>query len=246
MKDLLIYINPNGFDEENEKLTKIQIDNSLELGWKEEDILLITNFEYEYNGVKAIVIDKGFCSFKKECTKIPTIVHLFDKNFFKDDLYWCHDLDAYQLELITEDELGLEKFDAGLCDYGRKSTWQLGSIFFKKSAEDIFRENAKRFNPDLYVNGKLVYDESIMVDMTNENFNNINTRIKRMNGTYDFGMRRIKLCYEKAIKPLKVLHFHPQSKLLNTLGITMYGKNELGFPLLNKRIIKLFQKYGYS
>ena len=50
MKQLLIYIGPTDkFDDEHEVLTKIQIDNSLDLGWKKEDILLVTNFPYEYN-----------------------------------------------------------------------------------------------------------------------------------------------------------------------------------------------------
>jgi hypothetical protein len=82
--------------------------------------------------------------------------------------------------------------------------------------------------------------------MTIENFKGINSRIKRLNITYDFGMRRVKLCYNKAIKPLKVLHFHPNSKLLNTLAIAMYGKNEIGKPLMNERLIKLFNQYAYN
>ena len=55
MKNLLIFISPaGGFPKEHEELTKMQIDNSLELGWKPEDILLVTNFDYEYRGIKAV------------------------------------------------------------------------------------------------------------------------------------------------------------------------------------------------
>ncbi len=39
MKNLLIYVNPQGFDLESEKLAKIQIENSLEIGWKPNDII---------------------------------------------------------------------------------------------------------------------------------------------------------------------------------------------------------------
>lgn len=52
MKNLLIYTNADKeFSEENKTLVKIHIDNSLELGWDRKDILLYTNFPYEYNGV---------------------------------------------------------------------------------------------------------------------------------------------------------------------------------------------------
>lgn len=54
MKNLLIYIHPDrkfvgeSFSSETDVLPKIQIENSLKLGWKKEDILLVTNFPYEY------------------------------------------------------------------------------------------------------------------------------------------------------------------------------------------------------
>ena len=57
MKQILTYISPQkDFNEEHKMAVKIQIDNSLSLGWKREDILLVTNFPYEHNGVKAITI----------------------------------------------------------------------------------------------------------------------------------------------------------------------------------------------
>lgn len=245
MKNLLIYVNPNGFDPESDKLVKLQIDNSLELGWKINDIILVTDFEFEYEEVKAAVVKKGFCNFQPEASKVTTLTHLFDIKFIKDDLYWCHDLDAYQLEPITESELGLEGLDGGFCDYCRIPRWQMGSFFFKKEAEDIFSLLADGLTPP-DEHGKHLNEEDIMVYLTDNNINNINKRIKRLNGTYDFGMRRIDYCYERAEKPLKVLHFHPRNKLLNTLAIAMYGKNRLRKPLMNERLIRIFKKYGYT
>lgn len=244
MKNLLIYVNPNGFDPESQKLVKIQIDNSLELGWKAEDIMLITNFPYEYSGIKSVVVKEGFYPWKKEVSKITTIPHLFDLGLIGEDLYWCHDLDAYQLEPITESELGLENLDAGFCDYGRLQRWQMGSFFFKKEAEDIFHlidARLKEYQRDR----TRLNDEDAMVELTAKNTNNINSRIKRLNNTYDFGMRRVDFCYGKATKPLKVLHFHPRNPILNTLAIAMYGKNRIGKPLMNERLIKIFNKYGH-
>jgi len=246
MKNLLIYLNPKGFDEEHKKLSPLQIDNCLELGWNRKDIVLITDFNYTYNGVKAIQIDKGFVDFKNTATKIPVIVEMFKRGMIEDDVYWCHDMDAYQLIPFSEKELGLNGVDVGLCDYGRKPNWQMGSFFFKNTASDIFNENARRLKPGLDHNRRPMHDEYAMIDMTNENWNGINSRIKRMNITYDFGMRKVGLCYKKAIKPLRVLHFHPHSDKLNNLKIVMSKENDIGKPLMNERLIKLFNKYGYK
>lgn len=250
MKNLLIYINPDGFDPETEKLARIQIDNSLELGWKPEDIILVTNFPYEYNGIRAIVIgDDTFCPFYKEASKAFAIIRMFESGLIGDDIYWFHDFDAYQLEPITEEELGLEDFEAGFCDHGRRPDWNTGSFFFKNSTEDLFRAMAARVKPGLNKDRRHQHEQQALQDMTNEDANNINARIKRMNITYNFGMRRIELLYQLATKPIKVLHFHPyhpRNKGLDTLGIALRGKNRLGFPLMNKRLIKIFNRYGYS
>jgi hypothetical protein len=87
MKNLLIYINPaksfinEAWKDENDILAKIQIDNSLEMGCKKEDIILVTNFEYEYRGVKSIVVsDDLYCNHSAGTpSKINVIVDLFDK-----------------------------------------------------------------------------------------------------------------------------------------------------------------------
>lgn len=250
LKNLLIYVNPDGFDSETEKLARIQIENSLELGWNPKDFIFVTDFPYEYNGIKSMVVTKGYWSIWKEASKITTIVHLFDIGFFHDKyLYWSHDLDAYQLEPITEAELELEKFDLGLTDYGRKPNWQMGSFFFKRSAEDIFRAITARLAPGLDANRRVQHDETAIQYLTDNNVGNINARIKRLNNTYNFGMRRVDYCYERADKPLKVLHFHPfhpRNKGLDTLGIAMRGENSLGFSLMNERLIKIFKRHGYT
>jgi len=238
MKNLLIYVHPNKkFDELNEKLVKIQIDNSLELEWAVEDIILVTNFPYEYRGVRSFVVDKGYCLFKDTATKATTIAHLFEIDFFEDYLYWAHDLDAFQLEPITEDELGLDGLDAGFNDYCRIPQWQLGSFFFKRTAKDILMAVGAGVRPGFH-------DEFVLGKLTKENFNDVNSRIKRLNTTYDFGLRKIAECYEKANKPLKVLHFQPYSKLLPTLDIAMYGKNRIKKPLMNERLIRIFERHG--
>src|SRR4051812_8081694 len=117
MKNLLTFTGPDKkFDVETAALVKIQIDNSLDLGWKREDILPVTDFEYQYNGVKALVIPSGiYYDFDLSAGKIPVIAYLLNQKILaSNELYWCHDFDAFELNKILEPELGLENFDLGL------------------------------------------------------------------------------------------------------------------------------------
>jgi len=237
MKNLLVYINPRkSFDKENNILAKIQIDNSLNLGWKKEDILLVTNFDYEYRGVKALVIDdKHYCIAHERASKITAIIHLFDKGIIN-DLFWLHDMDAFQLLPIEESELGLEK-DVGFTDYGWSTKWNTGSFFFNKNSKDIF----EMIRDKVYEH--ITTEEVALMMLEENNTNNINDRYQRLNITYNLGVRKIGYNYRIANKPLKVIHFHPAKK--HHLDIFLHGKNELNLVLIPDRLIKIFNKYGY-
>jgi len=68
---------------------------------------------------------------------------LIDSDLFNDeDIYWLHDIDHFQQLPITKEEIIKEmgECDFALCDYGRRIKLNCGSIFFKKSAGDIFKK----------------------------------------------------------------------------------------------------------
>ena len=260
MKNLLIYLNPSkafidySWGNENETLAKIQIDNSLALGWKKADIMLITNFEYEYRGIKSMVVsDELFCELRNTATKILVILHLFDQGLIGDDLYWFHDFDAFQLEKITEEELDLGKSPFALTDYGksiisesRSRRWSTGSIFFRKESEWIFRMIKDKVYQ--YQNN----EEVALLVLTRRNRGNINEVIKKLNITYNLATRYrdVSACYEMADKPLKVIHFHPFDKrwlhteLGDNIACCVYGKNRLKRVLVSRRLKNLFKKYN--
>jgi hypothetical protein len=247
MKNLLIYTGPNKqFDDEHAVLVKIQIDNSLDLGWKKEDILLVTDFAYEYNGVKALVIEDGvYYPFDKAAGKVPVISHLLGGGFLaKNELYWSHDLDAYELNAINEAELGLENFDLGLTHYGYKPQWQCTSFFFKDGARDIFAllDETTRRAPQYGRNNEKTLTRLIDSGAID------NRRYKRLNVTYNIAKRCLATIYAEADKPLKVLHFRPSDKdaLMpdTALNMFMHGKNRLKIPLMNDRLIKIFKSHG--
>ena len=243
MKNLLIYISPeHKFNLEYEKLVKVVIDNSLDLGWKRENIMLVCNFPYEYDGVKSIeVSDDCICPFYMYSGKINAFIELYEKGLITETT-WYHDFDAFQICGIIEEELELNGADVGFTDYGYRDNWNGGSSFLKPGAKDIFvwmKELMYSYPDKTLVNHIEAYkaysDEVAIKKLTDTNFNNINSRIKRMDISYNFNLNPATIEKFKDIKP-KVLHFH-QHRL---------RRSKFGQDLINKRLINLFNKHGYE
>lgn len=251
MKNLLIYTGPQKkFGDEDRILAKIQIDNSFDLGWKKEDILLVTNFDYEYNGVKSFVIEKDvYYPFDIAASKLPVLIYLIRKQILATkELYWCHDFDAYENYPINESELELENFDVGLTHYFYKPQWQFSSVFFKTAALDIFEliDKTTREKPHLSRN-----NEKTLTKLMQKNAI-ANKRYKKLNVTYNFTKRYIPIVYQEASKPLKVLHFRPSDtrekdpllQATSTIAMFMHKENRLKIPLMSDRLIKIFNYHG--
>lgn len=260
MKNVMLFVSPHkDFLPEHKVSIKIQIDNSLELGWKKEDIILATNFPYEYNGITSFLVsDTNFASFCPTVTLINVIVELFDRNVIeKNEVYWYHDGDAYQQYEITESELNLGFCDMALSYKGLKTKWDTGSIFFKDSAEDIFREIKEIANKyetnEEYVLMALYTNNLLWITKTEtdarDNFVplypnapvNWTTRIKTLNLSYLFGAEHDQI-YNMANKPIKVIHFHFTDDL--QLDSIMYGKNMLKKVFMPERLMQIFHRHG--
>jgi hypothetical protein len=211
-----------GFDKEHEDLTKIQIENSLELGWKSEDIMLVTDFPYEYGEVKSYVVTGDFnAADGNRSSKILVINQLFEDKVI-DDLFWFHDHDAFQLEPMREpDLLGAV---GGFTTEGWADSWNAGSFFFTKKAKDLFDK---------------IY-QTMMEGETNEQkaltylWQNGLTETTILNNTYNMGIYHISEVYAKVDKPLIVAHFHPHKK----------RHLDLFKPFLPERLERIFNGYN--
>jgi hypothetical protein len=271
VKNLLIYINPSKeLGEEHGILAKIQIENLLELGWKKEDIVLVTNFPYEYMGVKALEVGEDyFYELLPNSTKFPAVSKMFENNQIEDDLYWMHDFDNFQLEPVDGDfilrEMGGR--DLGLCDYGRRAKFNGGSAFFTNRAGDIFKRVVEIMNEYkteeeratmLLVNNNKNWADKASATAENhfvsaeipdsELFRN---RIARMNVTYNFWSGNIKGCYRLAYMPIKSIHFNPFPEMVTKyneagckLDFFMHGKNSMNMVLMSDRLKKIFNRHG--
>ena len=265
VKNLLIYINPRkDFDDEGKVTIKIQIDNSLDLGWKREDILLVTNFNYKYNGVKSLVIsNSNYCTFNHPVSKINAICCLFEKKLIKKgETYWFHDLDAFQLCEIAEAELEIGNKTDILFPVNQSLRWSAGSFFFKNSSEDIFnwtKNIVYKYEVDeedalwiLTGHGIYTYEEPVtrIKGYTSDEIpeiKNINERFKKINISYNFRVCNshwnIRSIYKMALKPIRVVHFHLSKR---ELDFFMYGKNKINTVLMPERLTKIFNRHGIS
>lgn len=248
MKNLLIYTSPyKKFDQETAILAKIQIDNSFDLGWRKQDILLVTDFPFEYNGIKSLVLNQDiYYDFDLAASKIPVALYLQECGIIeKDELYWCHDFDAYELHQISQTEVGLEEVDLGLVHYFYKPEWALSNFFFKIGSFDII---------------ELIHNTTLSRPLESRNnekaltwlikHNKIQSRrYKKLNVTYNIAKRHLQTTYKEAEKPIKVLHFRPSDPKDDrmpdsALNMFMYGKNRLKIPLMSDRLIKIFNDHG--
>jgi hypothetical protein len=210
MKNLISFVDPKksfNFDHQkhHEDMVKIQIDNSLDLGWKPEDIILATNFPYEYQGVKTLIVSDN-CYYSKNnfyrSSKIPIIMELFNRDLIGDELWWFHDNDAYQLEKFDEIKIKEELGDKiiGITGHGWTAKWNAGSFFFDKRAKELF--------PMI----KNCMDEKNLDEQDALNYlivNNIFQDYKTFNITYNFTVYKHPLTLPIADKPLMVAHFNP-------------------------------------
>lgn len=215
MKNLLIYISPDHkFNDENKVYVEIQIENSLNY-WKKEDILLVTNFPYEYMGVKSLVVPDNLYSQVSRCAiKINVICYLLEQKKIT-ELTWFHDTEAWQLSPL---DLKLEK-PIGLTDYGWSKKWNGGSMFFQPDTMDFFKlwkNSIEHYQMD---------DERSLMKLTESNIGNINSHIQRLNITYNLGRRRVEENLNLADEPIRVAHFHPYRENLLAKFATLLPEN---------------------
>ena len=97
--------------ERMETMVKAQIDNLLDIGWDPKDIILISNFSFEFMGIKAEVTKlNDFCL---SGSKMWATKYLFD-NDRVDGVLYAGDLDCWQTTWLDCPEF---EGDVGACQY---------------------------------------------------------------------------------------------------------------------------------
>jgi len=237
MKNFMIYSNRRGeFDAEHEKLARVQIDNSLYLGWKREDILLVTNFEYEYQGVRSLVLHKSLSKYNNgKINKIFAIVDMFKKKYFKDDeVYFFHDFDAFQL--ISFDDPLRDGVILGLTDYGFKCCINTGVMFINNKSYGVF----KRIKSEIKKVSKNVQEPFATEIYHGKAY----PKIQLLDSSYNFGPKRVGDTMIKTNLPIKVAHFHPKVAHKNRVRSLCTYNPKIGMKVVDDRLINLIGCHG--
>jgi len=206
MKNVMIYnIVDNKRRHDNDelfKLFKMQIDNSLHYGWPVDDIIIGTNFEFEYKGVKAYPLS-DICTFNIFNNKWYGMLELVRAGILNDD-FWFHDQDNWQ---INDLEFPIFEGEIAAATYVRTPEWNTSAVYVKKSAIDILEYivNSMKMNPIEYQS-----DENWISFLRNHS--EISNVLATLNTKYCVGYTYLDDRINSAIDKINCLGFMPYTK----------------------------------
>jgi len=236
MKNVLIYnIIENKKRYENELLFnyfRAQVDNSLRLGWKREDIIIGTNFDFEHNGVKNIKLE-NVCTEHIFNNKWYGMLELMEKGYI-DDNFWFHDQDSWQINKISFPNFQGEI--AG-CTYVYTPEWNTCSLLLKRSSQYV----VKYIVDFMELNKELdVYSDENFIALLRQQ-SDIKELLSTINNKYNVGLTHMERRYNAADKPVCSLGFQPHVK--KSWDVFVEGKNELNIKLIDTELLEIFKKY---
>jgi hypothetical protein len=209
-----------------ELLLKAQIENSLELGWRVEDIVLLSNFEYEFLGVRATRV-----ALNETCltgSKMFAMKYLYENGMVEEPV-WAHDLDAWQNVCFNCPEF----LDVGVACYSNDK-FNGGSIFWKKQAADI----VDKIISEIEGHGENKEEPTLNRILRSHEFRD---RVTVLNNTFNVGCSGYVKRWDRSIKPIRVCHFHPYNHTAwETHALDRNGLNEKG---ISDRLEQLLRRY---
>lgn len=181
---------------------RAQIDWSLHLGWKKEDIIIGTNFDFEYNGVKNYELT-DVCTYSGFNNFWYGALELMNNGVLDDD-FWLHDQDSWPHEYFDFPNFHGEIAGA---EYIGTRQWNCGSIYIKKSAKSVltYIVDLMRDNPEVPVSS----DEEWIAFCRFDNNSDIKNYLQSIDTRYNCGVTHFSKRYNEATKPINVFSFKP-------------------------------------
>jgi hypothetical protein len=212
---------------------RAQVDNSLRFGWKKEDIIIGTNFDFEHNGVKNIKLE-NICTTNIFNNKWYGMLELMMNGHIEDD-FWFHDQDSWQVNEIEFPEFNGE---IGGCTYVYTSEWNTCSMFLKQSSVNIVEYIVEFMK--LNDNTNFYSDENYMALLRNNS--PIKDYLTTLNNKFNVGLTHMEKRYNAAEKPVCALGFQPHVQ--SSWDVFIEGKNDLDLKLIDNEMIELFKTYN--
>lgn len=232
MKNLLVAnFRPHGRVKEAELrgMVEAQIENSLEVGWRPQDIVVVTNlaFDAPVTLVRAPLNESCLTG-----SKMFALEHLFALGMIKDnEMWWAHDLDAWQNHWFDEPEIA----DIGLTEYSRPS-FNGGSVFLRAACRDLIQAVTGQIRKDKMMREEPAIDRVLRLPEHSK-------RVTVLNSTYNVGCSAYAIRYQRSRQPILVSHFHPHGISWRT---HVWGWNSLNTasvaPRLSALLVRRFHK----
>ena len=210
-----------------ERMLSAQIENSLEVGWRTEELVLITNFSFRHAGVNAEVIDlNGHCP---RGSKMFAVENFLRRGLSDQAIVWAHDLDCWQNSWFEPPDFA----DVGLCEYSQPK-FNGGSVFWRPRARDIVAEIVRRITDE-----RADREEPLMNSVLRAR--HIAKRVTVLNPTYNVGCSAFQVRWERSIKPIRVAHFHPTNRL--AWATHVLNRHDLPERSASQRLEKLLRRW---
>lgn len=208
---------------------RAQIDNSIKLGWEKEDIILGTNFEFEYNGVKSHMLTE-ICDWSGFNNFWFGALELVKKGIIADK-FWLHDHDSWQIAPME-----FPNFNGVIAgvEYVGTREWNCGSIYFNENSLDILEYivNTLTLNKQADVSS-----DEIIIAFLRQN-SPLKDQMISINSRWNVGLTHAELRLLNAIKPVIVLSFKPDQK---NIFETLEKKNL--YSLLDKDFLHILNNH---
>jgi len=212
-------------------LLKAQIENSIQIGWEAENLCIISNFDFEFMGVKSIKAELN-----KHCwtgSKMFALQWFMNNVEMDNGVIWSADTDIWQNVSFDEPDFK----DVGITTYSSPK-FNGGSVFWRESAKDIV---------DRIVGILEKGEEKEEPTINNLLKKEFSDRVTVLNTTYNVGCSGFFPRIYKAEKPIKVCHLNPQNRIAwETHRLDRNGLAEI-FPecarSVSPRLENLLRKY---
>lgn len=209
-----------------ETMLRAQLENSLDLGWKESDLIVVANFDFQFASVRAVVFNmNAFCV---TGSKMFAMNALYKTMQLREPV-WLHDLDAWQNSWFSCPEFA----DVGICEYSRPK-FNGGSVFLKPSAIDIVQAVVQMIESD-----RLEREETAINSIFRRP--EYARRITTLNPTYNIGCSGFVERCKRSTKPICVCHFHPQNRI--AVETHLLDRNGVNFRSVSTRLENVLRRH---
>ena len=212
---------------------RLQVDNHARLGLPLQDLILGTNFDFSYNGVRAYPIDTDI-TWSAFATKLPAALQLISMLDLNENL-WIHDADVYQLLPFSFPDVA----DIGYVRHSVPTRMkpQGGCVYVRPSGYDILEQIAGEMQET-----KETKEERFMVGFYKRpEYINRRTWLG-----YEYNLFRqsdFNRKYRWAKKPILCVHFHLE--YTSTWNCFVEGKNRYNVKIVPEDLRALFDKHGF-